>query len=98
MSNTIVGKAFDEAKKLYDQNQKTFYVSLQDIMIDGKHTYLHKAILQPQHPKHFTEFIPGNVDDTKRIYESFAKKKTFQSYYCGLCASGEQNNVIDFAE
>ncbi len=97
MASTLIGQAFVQAKKLYNQTPDTFYISSDDILVNGEHTFLHKAILPPYRRVAFTEYSPGNIDDVAKIY-SLMEKGTFKSFYCSLCASGEDDNFIRFTD
>lgn len=92
---STIEKLFKRAKMLYKQVSNTFYVSSTDILLNGEHTYLHKAILQPFVQKSFTEYRPGNIEDLKYLYDK-ASSGVFQSLYCSMCASSKPDNVIQF--
>jgi serine/threonine protein kinase len=96
-TKSLVGDAFKEAKKLYGQTKDTFWISEQDILIDGQHTFIHKGVLQPYRQTSFVEYRPGVVDDIDKLYRRFADGGTFQSFYCGLCSSGEPHSVFNFS-
>ncbi len=93
---TTIGKAFLDAKYLYGDSSSKFYIDINDVIVEGDHTFIHEAELPPYKHKIFTEYLPSNLNDVVKLYhEVFPSDKTshLKSFFCSLCSSMEPNNV-----
>lgn len=90
-------EAFNTAAKYYKSKNVSLKVSNTTLSAgEGSvASYIQKCRILPHKNLSFTTYLPGNIDDVKKLYQDYVTNGTSGAFYCKHCAYDVKDHVLE---